>query len=163
MSLAEHITASLQLPTMVVNMYLEDLTDADLLIRPAENMNHIAWQLGHLIQSEHFHVTQVAPESMPALPAGFQERHTKETASSDEPGDFLSKAEYLQQMQAQRQASLKLLATLTDEELSQPAPEKVNYLGPTVGCIFAGEATHWMMHAGQWAVVRRKLGKPPLF
>jgi len=22
---------------------------------------------------------------------------------------------------------------------------------------------HWLMHAGQWAVVRRKLGKPPLF
>ena len=162
MSLAEHITASLQLPTLVVNMYLEDLTDADLLIRPAENMNHIAWQLGHLIQSEHFHVTQIAPDAMPALPEGFQERHTKETAASDEPGDFLTKAEYVSLMQAQREASLKLLATLSDEELSQEAPEKVNYLGPTVGCIFAGEATHWMMHAGQWAVVRRQLGKPPL-
>ena len=55
MSLAEHITAALQLPTTVVNMYLDDLTDAELLVRPAENMNHIAWQLGHLIQSEHMH------------------------------------------------------------------------------------------------------------
>ena len=23
--------------------------------------------------------------------------------------------------------------------------------------------THWLMHAGQWAVVRRQLGRPPLF
>ena len=163
MSLAEHITAALQLPTTVVNMYLDDLTDAELLVRPAENMNHIAWQLGHLIQSEHMHVSEVAPDAMPALPEGFAERHTRETAASDEPADFLSKAEYIQLMHEQREASSKLLATLSDEQLSQPAPEKVNYLGPTVGCIFAGEATHWMMHAGQWAVIRRQLGKAPLF
>lgn len=148
---------------MVVNMYLEDLTDSELLMRPAENMNHIAWQLGHLIQSEHMHVSQVAPDAMPALPEGFTERHTKETAASNEPGDFLTKAEYIVLMQQQREASLKLLATMSDEQLSQPAPEKVNYLGPTVGCIFAGEATHWMLHAGQWAVLRRQLNRPPLF
>lgn len=163
MSLAEHIKATLELPTFVVTQYLEDLTDADLFVRPAENMNHIAWQLGHLIQSEHFHVTQVFPDSMPALPDGFQEQYTKETAASENPADFHTKAEYLQLMQEQRQGSLKVLAGLSDQELMQPAPESVRYLGPTVGCIFAGESTHWMMHAGQWAVVRRNLGKPPLF
>jgi len=163
MSLAEHIKVSLELPTYIVNHYLEDLTDADLFVRPAEKMNHIAWQLGHLISSEHFHVTEVFPDSMPALPDGFKERYTKETAASDNPADFHTKAEYIQLMQEQRQGTLNVLAGLNDQQLMQPSPETVQYLGPTVGCVFAGESTHWMMHAGQWAVVRRKLGKAPLF
>tara|TARA_R110002095_G_scaffold202669_1_gene184422 strand:+ start:3555 stop:4046 length:492 start_codon:yes stop_codon:yes gene_type:complete len=163
MSLAEHIKASLELPTSIVKGYLEDLTDAELLVRPADKMNHIAWQLGHLISSEHFHVTQVAPDSMPQLPAGFKEQYTRETAASENPADFHTNAEYLQLMQEQRQGTLNVLAKLSDQELMQPAPESVRYLGPTVGCVFAGESTHWMMHAGQWAVLRRKLGKPPLF
>ncbi|MFK7778451.1 MAG: DinB family protein [Gimesia sp.] len=163
MSLAEHIKISLELPTFIVNSYLEDLTDEDLLIRPAENMNHIAWQLGHLIFSESFHITEVFPDSMPTLPTGFKEQHSKETAASENPTDFRTKAEYLQLMQEQRQGTLKVLAKLNDQELMQASPESVSYLGPTVGSVFAGESTHWMMHAGQWAVVRRKLGKPPLF
>jgi hypothetical protein len=29
--------------------------------------------------------------------------------------------------------------------------------------VFSMQGSHWMMHAGQWAVLRRKLGRPPLF
>lgn len=163
MTLSEHIKISLELPTIIVNNYLEDLTDKDLFIRPAENMNHIAWQLGHLISSESFHISEVFPDSMPALPVDFKEKYTKETAASDNPVDFHNKAEYLKLMQEQRQGTLAVLAKLSDQELMQPSPESVSYLGPTVGSVFAGESTHWMMHAGQWAVVRRKLGKVPLF
>lgn len=163
MSLAEHIKSSLQLPTYVVNGYLDDLTDADLLVRPAENSNHINWQLGHLIQSEHFHLSQVCPDAIPELPAGFKERYSKEAAANDNPADFLSKAELVELMHKQREVTLNALSKFSDEALMQPAPESVSYLGPTVGCVFAGEATHWMMHAGQWAIIRRMLGKPPLF
>ncbi len=163
MSLAEHIKNSLELPTFIVNHYLEDLTDEELLIRPAEHMNHIAWQLGHLISSEYFHITEVFPDSMPMLPAGFKEQYTKETAASNNLADFHTKTEYLQLMQEQRQGTLKVLSNLSDEELMSPSPESVSYLGPTIGAVFSGESTHWMMHAGQWAVVRRNLGKPPLF
>ena len=163
MSIAEHIKSSLQLPTFVVNGYLEDLTDTDLLVRPTEKSNHINWQLGHLIQSEQFHTSQVCPDVVPELPAGFKERYTKETVSSDNPADFLSKAELVELMHKQREVTLNALSKLSDEELMQPAPESVSYLGPTVGCVFAGEATHWMMHAGQWSVIRRIIGKQPLF
>ena len=106
MSIAEHIKSSLQLPTFVVNGYLEDLTDADLLVRPAEKSNHINWQLGHLIQSEQFHTSQVCPDVVPELPAGFKERYTKETVSSDNPADFLSKAELVELMHKQREVTL---------------------------------------------------------
>ena len=163
MSIAAHIRTSFELPDMVVRAYLKDLAQTDLFVRPQEQMNHIAWQLGHLIQSENFHISQVCPDSMPELPAGFASVHSKEHASSNDQTVFSSKAEYLELMEEQRAATLKNLASLSDEQLSTPAPESVRYFGATVGAVFAGEVTHWMMHAGQWAVVRRKLGKPPLF
>ena len=163
MSIAAHIESTLKLPSMVVRMYLQDLADKDLFVRPLANMNHIAWQLGHLISGENFHINQVCPNSMPPLPEGFAENHSRETASSDDPSTFLRKAEYLSLMTEQRNSMLSALNALSDEELAKPSPESISYFGPTVGSVFAGEAAHWMMHAGQWAVVRRKLGKPPLF
>ncbi len=162
-SLAAQIKAELELPAFVVNAYLEDLTDADLLVRPFEGMNHLAWQLGHLIGSEKFHVETVYPDSMPPLPDGFYDAHDKPQATSDDPADFLDKATYLALMQEQRAGTLGVLAKLTDAELASPSPEPIAYLGPTIGCVFAAQSAHWMMHAGQWAVIRRKLGRPPQF
>jgi hypothetical protein len=163
MSLTAMIRASYEMPSSIVRGYLDDLTDDDLFVRPHENMNHIAWQLGHLLVGENHHMNAIKPDSMPALPEGFAERHAKETATSDDRSQFNTKAEYLQLMEQQRQATFAVLDGLTEEQLAGPSPEAVNYLGPTVSAIFTGESTHWMMHAGQWAVVRRKLGKPPLF
>ncbi|PHR97925.1 MAG: hypothetical protein COA78_26750 [Blastopirellula sp.] len=163
MSIAAHIKASLDLPNIIVQGYLADLTDCQLLVRPQPQMNHIAWQLGHLISGENFHVNQVVPDSMPELPDGFADKHTIETSVIDDPEAFYSKAEYVAEMQRQRAGTLAVLAQLSDEQLLSPSPESIHYFGPTIGSVFAGEATHWMMHAGQWAVVRRNLGKPPLY
>jgi hypothetical protein len=163
MSVALHIRQTLELPAMVVRMYLEELADEDLFVRPYGAMNHIAWQLGHLIAGENFHINQISPCSMPPLAEGFRERHSKETSSSDDRSLFCTKAEYLRLMHEQRAGTLQVLEGLSDAELLEPSPESLRYFGPSVGTVFSGESAHWMMHAGQWAVVRRKLGKPPLF
>ena len=163
MTLAQHIHATLEMPMFVVNAYLADLEDADLFVRPLASMNHLAWQLGHLITSENFHINQVCPGGMPALPKGFADEYSKETAVLDDASRFRPKAEYLSLMREQRTATLSLLDGLSDDDLSQPSPESIRYFGPTIGSVFAGESAHWMMHVGQWSVIRRKLGKPPLF
>jgi hypothetical protein len=147
----------------VTGAYLADLTDADLLVRPAPGCNHIAWQLGHLIQAEHGMLDEASPGSMPKLPAGFKEKHAKEKAASDNPKDFLTKDEYLKLAKEQRAGTLALLEKMSDADFDKPAPESMRSYCPTVGSIFTMQGTHWMMHAGQWAVIRRKLGKPPLF
>ncbi len=143
--------------------YLNDLSDADLLVRPVPGTNHIAWQLGHLIAAEHQMVEAVKPGSMPKLPEGFAEKHSKKTAGSDAASDFLSKAEYLELMKQQRAGTLAALATFSDEALDQPAPPPMDKFVKSVGHLFNMQGTHWLMHVGQWAVVRRKLGRPPLF
>ena len=69
----------------MVDQYLSDLTDAEIMKRPVPGANHIAWQLGHLISAETRLVEAAAPGSMPALPGGFMERHAKDAATSDNP------------------------------------------------------------------------------
>lgn len=163
MSIADHIKTELDLPTFVTKSYVQDLTDDELLIRPHEKANHVAWQLGHLIVAEHNLNNMVCPDSMPSLPEGFAEKHGKETATSDDKSGFCAKDEYLQAMDVQRAGTLALLNELSDEELQKPAPEDIQEFGATVGAVIAGQSAHWMMHAGQWVIVRRQLGKEAMF
>ncbi|MFT5524454.1 MAG: hypothetical protein ACI9G1_000994 [Pirellulaceae bacterium] len=163
MSIATQIKHELNLPAFVVQGYLGDLTDEDLMRRPVPNANHIAWQLGHLITAEHNLNNMVCPDSMPALPDGFADKHNKEAAGCDDAGAFCTKDEYLKLMEEQRAATLALLDKLSDEELEKTAPEDIQKFGATVGAVIAGQSGHWMMHAGQWVIVRRQLGKEAIF
>ena len=52
MKAKEAIKSSLDGNLFVLKMYLADLSDADLLVRPVPGANHVAWQLGHLIAAE---------------------------------------------------------------------------------------------------------------
>ncbi|MEX0819769.1 MAG: DinB family protein, partial [Pirellulaceae bacterium] len=65
--------------------------------------------------------------------------------------------------QEQRAGTLAALAKLSDEDLDKPSPEAIQSYAPNVAAAFSMQGSHWLMHAGQWAVVRRQLGKPPLF
>jgi hypothetical protein len=163
MNAHEAIKTSMQTPDMIWQAYLGDLEDADLFIRPTEGANHIAWQLGHLIVSEHGLIESVCPGTMPALPDGFAEQYTKDTSAGDDPAQFHTKNEYIRLATEQRAGTLAAMDALSAEDLDAPSPEHLSQLGPNVAAIFSMQPTHWTMHAGQWAVIRRKLGKPPLF
>src|SRR5215470_15977376 len=90
------IKYALQSTHGMVGMYLSDLSDADLLVRPVPGANHIAWQLGHLIAAEpHLLAAYLPGAKWPALPAGFAEKHTKEASRLDAPDKFFKKNEYL--------------------------------------------------------------------
>ncbi len=157
------IRAGLQMSDMIVQSYLGDLSDADFLVRPLPGTNHIAWQMGHLINSENSMINAVRPGSLPPLPAGFAEKFTKQTATSDDPGSFPKKQELMEIYSQQRQATLAALEACSDSDLDQPTPENFRNFWPTVGALFSMQGSHWLMHAGQWAIIRRKLGRPPLF
>ena len=79
----------------ILEKYVSDLSDADLLVRPVPGANHVAWQLGHLIASEISLLSSISGGAPLELPPGFAERHGKETASVEPPKGFLTKAEYL--------------------------------------------------------------------
>src|SRR5262249_38143819 len=91
MNARDAIRIALQATHGMLNSYVSDLSDADLLVRPVPNANHIAWQLGHLISAEVGLLGPVLPGLVPVpLPPGFKEQHDKATASVDPPKGFLS-------------------------------------------------------------------------
>lgn len=151
---------SIDMGRAVAMGYVDDLNDDELLRRPHPACNHIKWQLGHLIASEHKMIEQVAPGAMPPLPPGFADRYTAATATSDDPAAFDTKEDLLKVFEAQRAGTLAALEKVSIDELDRPTG--VEY-APTVAAMFEMQGSHWLMHAGQWAVVRRMLGRPPLF
>jgi len=157
------IRAAADTSLMVFKGYLADLEDADLMRRPGEGCNHLAWQIGHLTASEVSLLESICPGKAAELPSGFAEAHSKETAGSDDPTKFLSKDEYLALMDKVRAATMEALDEIPDEQLDAPAPESFRSFCPTVGHLFTLIATHHMMHAGQIVPVRRQLGKPVVF
>ena len=163
MNARDAIKVSIGTAQMISLDYLKDLTDAEMMHRPHPEINHIKWQIGHLITSERMMVEGVAPNSMPPLPDGFAERYSKETATSDDAAAFDSKEELLRVFNQQRDATLATLDKLSDEDLDEPSPESLRDYAPNVGAVFNMQGAHWLMHAGQWAVIRRQLGRAPLY
>ena len=151
----EAIKTSLGIAREVTTMIISDLSDDDLFVRPVPGANHIAWQLGHLISSEHHMMSGMEGADMPALPDGFADRHNAETSKSDDRSKFDTKEKYVELYQSVRAATLAMLDRVTVEQLDQPAPETVSKISPTVGHTLALQATHELMHVGQYSVVRR--------
>lgn len=142
----------------ILNAYLGDFSDEDLLVRPTELANHTAWQLGHLIVSTD--VTLKFFDAAVPLPDGFVSRYTKETARLNDAKDFDSKAVYFEIFAQQKAAVLKVLAGKSESDFDLPGEEKMRAYAPTIGTMLLIESTHMLMHLGQFAVARRKLGKP---
>jgi hypothetical protein len=154
------IKFSLGSATHVVSSLLADLTDAELMKRAAPGCNHTNWQIGHCINGEHDRVENVLPHSMPPLPGGFAEKYSAATAASDDAAKFCNKAELLRVFAEQRAAALAALDKCSAADLDKPCEGWT----PTLGAMFTGMGSlHWLMHVGQWTVVRRELGRPPLF
>ncbi|HUG18452.1 MAG TPA: DinB family protein [Planctomycetaceae bacterium] len=163
MNAVDSIKYTIKLTDMIVGMYLGDLTQDEMLVRPCEGGNHITWQLGHLLKSTVGISGDAMPAPLPALPDGFADKYTKETAASDNLADFHTKDELMSLYATQRDALLAALETLSDADLERSVPDHWKQIGTTTGELNAFQPFHWMMHTGQWAIVRRKLGKPPLF
>lgn len=162
MNACKLVEQSLNFTQHVINGSLGDLSDADLLVRPVEGANHIAWQIGHLIVTERQLARHVPGVQFPELPAGFAEKYANKPDAQNAGGGFATRAQYLELFNQTRAATVAAVAKLSDADLDKPAgggPAGIKDLGGLLNLI----ANHTMMHGGQFSVVRRKLGKPVLF
>jgi hypothetical protein len=164
MKATDAIVTALSSTQHLLNQYIADLSDADLLVRPSPGANHIAWQLGHLTAAEALMMQPQLPDvEYAALSPGFQKQYGKEGAGDDDPMHFLGKSEYLKMFNDARELTKAATAKLSDADLDRPTKGDMAKFAPTLGALLLGLSTHTMMHAGQFTVVRRKLGKPILF
>jgi len=158
------IQSALASTQFLLNAVLEDLSDADLLVRPVPGANHLAWQLGHVTASEIGLVREQLPEAVyPPLPAGWAEAHAMPATSKNGPDGFRTKAEYVKMLNEVRKATIEAVGKLQDSDLDRPSQGQMANFAPRLGDIFLLVANHSLMHSGQFSVLRRKLGKPVLF
>ena len=162
MNTQDAIQAAFATTDMVLTSYVSDMSDAEIMSRPAPGCNHIAWQLGHLISSEGNLLNMIKPGSAIDLPEGFAEKHSKETTGSDDASQFCSLAEYTELYKKARANSIAKISELTDAEMDAEAPEAFRSMCPTMGAVAILIASHPMMHVGQFVPVRRALDKPIL-
>lgn len=164
MDLKDGVRTQFKVADFFVDSYLSDITAEEMLKRPAPGANHIAWQLGHLISAETRLAEAAKPGVMPALPEGFAERHSKDTAASDNPKDFLTKEEYMALAKKVRAGTLQVLDSMNEKEFDRPpASSKVPPFVKSAGECLVVAAGHWVLHAGQWVVLRRELGRERKF
>jgi hypothetical protein len=144
----------------ILGAFLQDLSDADLLVRPAPGANHIAWQIGHLIQSEQGLLKDIPGCKPMELPAGWATQYSKDASHKDPPTGYLTTAQSLDLYKKSRENALKNLDAFPEANLDKKTEGSMADFASTLGAMFALVANHTMMHVGQFAVVRRKLGKP---
>ena len=144
----------------ILTTYLNDLSDADPLLRPVPGSNHIAWQLGHLINSEQSLLKYIPGTTPIELPSGWAEKYSADSSRAESTTGFLSKADYLTLYQKSRANAVKNLDQYPESDLDKPTTGRLASIAPTHGQMFVLIANHPLMHVGQFVVVRRKLGKP---
>lgn len=159
MKTCEAIKNNYQTAQMVCGMYLSDLTDEEAMQRPHSGCNHVNWQVGHIIASENMMGNAAVTGALPSLPEGFEEKYSKEAAASDDGADFLPFSELLKISKSQSDAVAAMIDSMNDADFDKPAPEKMQSYAPNIGALCNMMGGHWMMHAGQWVVVRRQLGR----
>jgi len=133
----------------MMGWYLGDLSDADLLVRPVPNANHIAWQLGHLISSEkHLLGSQEigprGPNCPRASPSNTKRRPRRwiRRRLRDQGGVRGS-------VQQGPRRNLAAVEKLNDADFDKPT--RGTWPGsPELGGVTQLAANHTLMHAGQF-------------
>jgi hypothetical protein len=105
---------------------------------------------------------KAAPGHGIELPDGFVAAHSKEACNNDNPTDFQTKQTYIDLFDKVRASSLAAVDAYPESDFDKVAPEDFRSFCPTMGDMLTLIATHPMMHAGQFVIVRRQLGQPIL-
>lgn len=147
-----------------LKMYLGDLSDKDLTVRPVASANNIAWQLSHLTVAEKLLLEGELPGvKYPEVPAAIASLGNERSGKEDPPGGYLTKAQYLDAFEKMRAATLAAVATLSDADFDKPVKNMMAKFAPTLGALLILVANHTLMHGGQFTVTRRHLNKPVVF
>ena len=145
----------------LMKMYLADLSDKVILVRPVPAANHIAWQLAHLCTAEAMLGDALPGVKYAAVPAiASKSLGNERTGKVDPPEGYLVMAAYLECSDRLRAATIAAVDKLSDADLDKANTGEMAKWAPTLGDLLVLIANHTLMHAGQFTVVRRALGKP---
>ena len=154
------IAQALTQSAMLLNRYTADLTPQEYLHRPTPKANCVAWTIGHLILSDRGVLKRLNVADLPALPDGFEKRFSRDEGCP-QANEFGDVSLLLPLFNQHRQRLIDTIKRTTPQELNAPL-EKPHPMFANAGEMALFMAAHAAMHAGQFTIIRRSLGRPPL-
>jgi DinB superfamily len=147
------------------SQFLAGIADGEWFWHPSELTTHLAWQIGHLAVAEYnlcLRRIRGRTEADEALISdNYIECFKLGSTPVADPAKYPPVSDIQRVFAAVHERALAELAGRTDAELDvpveQPHPVFKTKLGSIEWC-----SQHEMVHAGQIALLRRLMGKPPL-
>ena len=146
----------------MIEMFAGDLTGEQMLHRPCDGANCVAWLLGHLVLVDRHFLGRfgVGEADLPELPEGFADRFDRnETAPKST--DFGDTSILLPLLRRHRELLAEAIGRMEEPVFSQETGSEKPYF-KTLGATAGFASLHTAMHAGQITTIRRSLGLPPL-
>ncbi len=164
MKTVDYIKMNLEASQSMVSGMIDDMKDAPLVQPTPNGGNHPLWILGHLTYSEANIVDHIMQGNDNPLA-----EWNDVFGGGSEPVTDLAHYPAWDEVRAKfdevRANTMKVLSTLSDDDLDQPSkncsPEREAFFG-TVGQCFMVIGLHAMMHFGQLADARRMDGRKPM-
>jgi uncharacterized damage-inducible protein DinB len=133
----------------------------EFLHQPCPGANHALWTLGHLATVNQYFLKTLAGRDGTLFEKYkemfFAKSQPMSDAASYPPLDVLR--DYFK---TSRAAFRSWVESLSDEQLTGPAPEEFKKFAPTLGNILMRLLWHEGMHYGQLTVIRKSLGLKPV-
>ena len=159
-SVNDTIAHALTQSGMLLNRYTADLTPQEFLHRPAAKANCAAWTVGHLVLTDRGVLKRLNLIDLPALPDGFEKRFSRDEGCP-QAESFGDVSVLLPLFNQHRQRLIDAVKRATSQQLQTPL-DKPHPMFSNVGEQALFMAAHTAMHAGQFTIIRRSLGRPPI-
>jgi uncharacterized damage-inducible protein DinB len=144
---------------------VEDLFDAipadEFLHQPCAGANHALWTLGHLATVNQYFLKTLAGRDG-ALFENYKAMFFAKSKPSPDADTYPPIDVIRGYFKTSRTAFRSWVESLTDEQLTGPAPEEFQKFAPTLGNILMRLLWHEGMHYGQLTVIRKSLGLTPV-
>ena len=150
---------------LFTQQFLKDCSDAEWYWSPPQFTTHLAWQVGHLAVAQYnlclrrVRGRTKADESL--ISDAYIEAYKLGSKPAAEPENNPPLDEIRQVFGAVHQQTLDELAGRSDAEMDELLAESHPRFKTKIDAV-EWSAQHEMVHAGQIAMLRRLMGKPPL-
>ncbi|QDU36786.1 DinB superfamily protein [Maioricimonas rarisocia] len=160
-----HLIDRLRFARSYTEALIRDLDEGLWFRQPAEGVTHITWQIGHITVSQHSlclrRIHGQRPEDESLIPAGFRELFGKGSTPVVDAAAYPTVDAIRKVFDDVHAAALSVCGDLTDDVLDEAVAPPHPAFSNKFGAIrFAAE--HELIHAGQIALLRRLMGRPPL-
>ena len=162
-SAAETGLATLAFARGMCTRLLEGIPDAKWTFIPHAGCNHALWIMGHTAGTDDYFRVTLGEGQERVNPESWGELFGMESEPNPDASAYPSVDEVRRVWTEARERFNAWYGGLTDDQLAEPLPEKLQPFAKNLAVLAGTMAVHEAMHAGQLSIIRRQLDLPRSF